>query len=85
MIEIINLKGILGDNIFVTVDTENTSTITVKFDDPNSQGLKSTDDLPDLVNSMGWSYSSKKDLELTESIYNVEISKKKLWNDAENT
>lgn len=85
MIEIINLKGILGDNIFVTVDTENTSTITVKFDDPNSQGLKSTDDLPDLVNSMGWSYSSKKDLELTESIYNVEISKKKLWSDAENT
>lgn len=85
MIEIINLKGILGDNIFVTVDTENTSTITVKFDDPNSQGLKSADDLPDLVNSMGWSYSSKKDLELTESIYNVEISKKKLWSDAGNT
>lgn len=85
MIEIINLKGILGDNISVTVDTENTSTITVKFDDPNSQGLKSTDDLPDLVNSMGWSYSSKKDLELTESIYNVEISKKKLWSDAKNT
>lgn len=85
MIEIVNLKGVLGDSIAVTVDTENTTTITVKFDDPTSQGLKSTDDLPNLVDSMGWAYASKKDLELTESIYNVEISKKKIWDDAENS
>lgn len=77
----INLKGVIGDNITVTVNTENTNYCIIKFDDSDCNGIKSTDQLPELVNNMGWSYSTKEDLENTEKIYNTEISKKKIWSD----
>lgn len=75
----INLKGVIGDNITVTVNTENTNYCIIKFDDSSCTGIKSNDQLPELVNNMGWSYSTKEDLENTEKIYNTEISKKKIW------
>jgi hypothetical protein len=85
MIKTINLKGTIGDNITVVVDDENTNYCTIKFDDSLNGGLKSSDQIPTLVETMGWYYASTEDLANTESLYNIEISKKKLWSDAENT
>lgn len=85
MIKTINLKGTIGDNITVVVDDENTNYCTIKFDDSLSGGLKSSDQLPALVETMGWYYASAEDLSNTEDLYNIEISKKKVWDDATNT
>lgn len=85
MIKTINLKGTIGDNITVVVDDENTNYCTIKFDDSLSGGLKSSDQLPALVETMGWYYASAEDLSNTEDLYNIEISKKKVWDDAANT
>ena len=75
----INLKGVLGDSITATVDTEDTNQVTIKFYDSLGGGLKSLDQLPDTVDSMGWYYATQEDLEKTEKLYNVEINKKRLW------
>lgn len=75
----INLKGILGDSITAVVDPEDTNQFNIKFDDSLGGGLKSIDQLPDIVDSMGWYYATQEDLEKTEKLYNVDINKKRLW------
>lgn len=75
----INLKGILGDDITATVDPEDTNQVTIKFYDSLGGGLKSLDQLPDTVDSMGWYYATQDDLEKAEELYNVDINKKRLW------
>lgn len=75
----INLKGIIGDNITVTVNPENTNYCMIKFDDSDCNGIKSTDQLPELVSRMNWSYATENDLKRAETLYNTEISKKYLW------
>lgn len=79
MNKVINLKGVVGDSITAVIDTEDTTTITIKFDDSLGRGIKSTVDLPEIVNSMSWSYATEDDLKETEIIYNTEISKTKIW------
>lgn len=81
----INLKGILGDDITAIVDPEDTNQVTIKFYDSLGGGLKSLDQLPDMVSNMGWYYATPEDLEKTEKLYNVDINKKRLWpSDEEN-
>lgn len=79
MNKVINLKGVIGDSITAIINTEDTTTITIKFDDSVGGGIKSSGDLPDIVNSMSWSYATEEDLRETEEIYNTDISKSKLW------
>lgn len=79
MDKVINLKGVVGDSIMAVINTEDTTTITIKFDDSLGRGIKSSGELPDIVNSMSWSYASEDDLRETETIYNTEISKSKIW------
>lgn len=79
MNKVINLKGVIGDSITAIIDTEDTTTITIKFDDSVGNGIKSSGDLPDIVNSMSWSYATEDDLKETEAIYNTDISKSKIW------
>lgn len=81
----INLKGVIGDSITATVNSEDTNQFTIRFDDSPGSGLKSLDQLPDMVSNMGWYYATQEDLEKTEKLYNVDINKKRLWSDAENT
>lgn len=81
----INLKGIIGDHIIATVNSEDTNQFTIKFDDSPGEGLKSLDQLPDMVSNMGWYYATPEDLEKTANLYNVDINKKRLWkSDEEN-
>lgn len=75
----INLKGVLGDDIIVQVNSEDTNYCSIKFEDSEGNGLKSSDQLPDLVSRMNWSYATENDLKLAETLYNTEISKKYLW------
>lgn len=79
MNKVINLKGIAGDKITATVNSEDTNAVIIKFDDSEGRGLRSIGDLPELVNNMGWYYSTNEDLESTSELYNTEISKTKLW------
>jgi hypothetical protein len=79
MNKLINLKGVVGDSITAVIDTEDTTTITIQFDDSLGRGIKSSGDLPEIVNSMSWSYATEEDLKETETIYNTEISKTKIW------
>lgn len=75
----INLKGVVGDPIVVIVNEENTNYCTIRFDDTSNSGLRSKDQLPELVDRQHWYYASKKDKELTEKLYNTEISDKRIW------
>lgn len=79
MNKVINLKGIAGDKITATVNSEDTNAVIIKFDDSEGRGLRSIGDLPELVNQMGWYYATNEDLDSASELYNTEISKTKIW------
>lgn len=75
----INLKGVLGDDIIVQVNSEDTNYCSIKFNDSLGGGVKSIGPLPDIVDNMGWYYATQEDLEKSEKLYNADINKKRLW------
>ena len=77
--KVINLKGVVGDDIFCVVNTDDTNFCIIKFDSLGNSGIKCRDQVCDLVETRGWRYKSKEDKEFAETLYNIEIPDKFIW------